>query len=216
VFVAGELAHVRAHLGDHHQRGDHIDAVDAREVHAAHLEELGAQIELRGIAGAPALLALSRFVLSHMQGLQLRLNLRVALGQLGATEVKRVQRLPQGKEVLGAPATLQAPGDLFLAGADARVPELGQGLPIALTGDDGVQDLLAALAGHVCDDVGQLDVHLRQGLLHVLHEAALAAQQHGALAGETAQHANLLSRAEGAAQQAKACVFHAMADTIPR
>lgn len=43
MLVAGELAHVRAHLGDHHQRGGHVDAVDAREVHATHLEELSAQ-----------------------------------------------------------------------------------------------------------------------------------------------------------------------------
>ena len=89
VLVTGELAHVSAHLGDHHQRGGHVDAVDAGEVHAAHLKELGAQIELRGIASAPALLAFGRFVFAHMQSLQLRLNLRVALSQLGATEVKR-------------------------------------------------------------------------------------------------------------------------------
>ena len=193
MLVAGELAHVGAHLGDHHQRGGHIDAVDAGEVHTAHLKELGAQIELRGIAGAPALLAFGRFVFAHMQDLQLRLNLRVALGQLGATEVKRVQGLLQGKEVLGAPTALQALGDLVLAGADARILQAGQSQAIALTGDDGAQDLLARLAGHVGDDIGQLDVHLGQGLLHVLHEAALAAQQHGALAAERAQHADLIA-----------------------
>lgn len=90
--------------------------------------------------------------------------------------------------MLSAPIALQALGDLVLAGADARVPEFGQGQTIALTGDDGAQDLLPRLAGHVGDDVGQLDVHLGQGLLHVLYETALAAQQHGTLAAERAQY----------------------------
>lgn len=43
-----------------------------------------------------------------MQRLQLRLDLVVALGQLRADEVKGIERLLEGKRVLGAPATLQA------------------------------------------------------------------------------------------------------------
>lgn len=91
MLVPGELAHVRSHLGEHHQRSGHVDAVNAREVHAAHLNQLRAQIELGGVAGTPTLLALSRCILAHMQGLQLRLDLRITLGQLGAAEVKCVQ-----------------------------------------------------------------------------------------------------------------------------
>ena len=37
------------------------------------------------------------------------------------------------------------------------------------------------LAHHIRDDVGQLHVHLRESLLHVLHVAPLAAQEHAAL-----------------------------------
>ena len=84
--------------------------------------------------------------------------------------------------MLGAPVALQALGDLVGAGADAHVLHRAQHLAIALAGDDGAQDLLARLAHHVGDDVGELDVHLRERLLHVLHVAALAAQQHAALA----------------------------------
>ncbi|MDU7588324.1 MAG: hypothetical protein E7K47_13195, partial [Acidovorax sp.] len=43
-------------------------------------------IELWGIAGPPALLALGRCVLAHMQGLQLGLNLPPPVEQLPATE----------------------------------------------------------------------------------------------------------------------------------
>nr|WP_305335657.1 hypothetical protein [Hydrogenophaga sp.] len=124
--------------------------------------------------------------------------------QVGAAEVKRIQGLLQGNEVLGAPTALQALGNLVLAGADARVPELGQSQAIALTGDDGAQDRLPRLASHVGDHVDQLDVYRGQGLLYVRHEAAQAAQQHGALAAERAQHADLLGRAEGTVQQTKA------------
>lgn len=65
---------------------------------------------------------------------------------------------------------MRALGDLVVAGTDARVLELGQSLPVTLARDDGAQDLLPRLAGHVRDDFGQLDVHLRQVILHVLSQ----------------------------------------------
>jgi len=49
--------HIPAKNGGRQRRGD-VDAVDAREVHAAHLEQLGAQVELRRVARPAALLAL--------------------------------------------------------------------------------------------------------------------------------------------------------------
>jgi hypothetical protein len=61
----------------------HVDAVDAREVHAAHLEELAAQIELGRVAGLAALLALGRIAIVGMKALQLRIGLGVALAELG-------------------------------------------------------------------------------------------------------------------------------------
>jgi uncharacterized protein (UPF0303 family) len=84
----------------------------------------------------------------------------------------------------------------------------GIGLPLkheALTLEQtmglSVQDRLAAGAGHIRDDIGQLDVHLDQGLLHGLHAAGLGPQQRGALAGQCAQHADLVTGPEGATQQ---------------
>jgi hypothetical protein len=86
--------------------------------------------------------------------------------------------------------------------ARARVFHSIQHLPVTLNFDDGAQDLLARLAHHAGDDVGQLNVHLRQRFVHVLNVASLAAQQHAALAPERTQHAHLLGRAESPAQQA--------------
>ena len=63
-----------------------------------------------------------------------------------------------------------------------------QRMAVALAGHDGAQDALARLAGHVGNDVGQLDVHLHQRLLHVLHAARLAAQD-ASRAGERARAA---------------------------
>jgi hypothetical protein len=60
---------------------------------------------------------------------------------------------------------------------------------------------LAGLAHHVGDDVGQLDVHLDQCLLHVLDMTRLALEQHGTLAPQRAQHVDVFDRSKGAAQQ---------------
>ena len=67
-------------LRDHRQRGGHVDAVNTREVHAAHLEQLHAKIELGRVARAAALLALGRLAVMSLQALQLRFDLAVALG----------------------------------------------------------------------------------------------------------------------------------------
>ena len=102
MLVTGKTALVGAHLRDDHQRGGHVNAVDAGQVHCAHLVELGAQIEPRSVAGTPTFFALGRPTFAALQGLQLRFDPGVAFGQLGAAEVKRVQRLFQGEEGFAA------------------------------------------------------------------------------------------------------------------
>ena len=116
MLVARELAHVRAHLGDDDQRGGHVDTVNAGEVYAAHLKQLRAQIKLGCVTSPATLLAFGRRFLADVQGLQLGFDLRVALGQLDTTEVKRIEGLLERKEVLASPVALQTLGDLVLAG----------------------------------------------------------------------------------------------------
>ena len=80
--------------------------------------------------------------------------------------------------MFGTPVALQALGDLFGTGADARILHRRQRVTVTLASDDGAQDLLPGLAHHVGDDIGELDVHLRERFLHVLHVARLALEQH--------------------------------------
>ena len=54
---------------------------------------------------------------------------------------------------------------------------------------------------HVGDDVAQLDVHLRESLLHVLHLPGLTFEQHAALPPQGTQRAHRIGRAERAVQQ---------------
>jgi hypothetical protein len=74
-------------------------------------------------------------------------------------------------------------------------------LAIALAGHDGAQDLLARLADDVGNDVGQLHVHLRERLLHVLYVSRLTLEQHAPLAPQGTQHAHLFPGTERSAEQ---------------
>jgi hypothetical protein len=51
VLDAGESCHVRADLRDDLQRGGDVDAVDAREVHAAHLTKIGVRSPIFPVDG---------------------------------------------------------------------------------------------------------------------------------------------------------------------
>ena len=196
---------------DHGQGGGDINAVDAREVYAAHLEQLRAQIELWSITCTPTLLALGRYAVISLQALQLLLDLLVALAELCANKVERAERLFERKQMLGTPVALQTLGDLVNAGVDTHVLHRAQHLAITFTRHNRTQNLLTRLAHHVSDDVGQLDVHLRERLLlvaalvlmlHVLHVSGLTPEQHATLAPQRAQHTHLLSGAKRTTEQA--------------
>lgn len=109
MLVTGEFTHVAAHFGGDNQGGRHINAINARQIHSAHLKKLGAQIKLRCVAGVSVPFLPVPGPLAALQGLHLRLDLRITLGQLGAIEVKRIQGLLECKGVLGAPVTSPSP-----------------------------------------------------------------------------------------------------------
>jgi hypothetical protein len=145
-----------------------------------------------------SLLALGGLAVVSVQAVQLGLDLGVALGELRAAEVEGVERLLAREQVLGSKVALQALGDLIAAGPDAHVLHRRQHTAVALAGDDGAQDLLPRLAGDIGDDVGELDVHLRERLLHGLHAARLRAQQHRALARQRTRAAHTPSAGRNA------------------
>ena len=114
------------------------------------------------------------------------------------------QRLLKGKQVLFSPTALQGFRDVLFTGADVHVLELRECLSVALTRENRADDPLSRLSGYIGDDLSQLNVHLSQGFLHVLHVSGLIAEQHLALARHTAQRAEIALGPERASQQAKA------------
>ena len=114
----------------------------------------------------------------------------------------QVMSLFEGEEVFGAPVAAQAFGDDVAAGFDAMVLQGGELLRIAFTVEDGLEDRLAGHAGEIADDVLELDVHLREGLVQVADAAAGGAHEAIAMAQDGAHGADLIHRTEAAAQQA--------------
>jgi hypothetical protein len=84
--------------------------------------------------------------------------------------IKLVQRhrLLERKQVLVTPVAVQGASDLRLRPLAPLVPQLGQLERIALAAQDRANDGHARGPRYVTDHLGQLDIHLLQGLLHVL------------------------------------------------
>jgi hypothetical protein len=76
-----------------------------------------------------------------------------------------------------------------------------QSLAVALPGDDRVHNCQTADAGDVAEHAMDLDIHLIQGLLHVLNVLAGELHQCLPVAQHRAKGADLLFRTEGALQQ---------------
>jgi len=76
--------------------------------------------------------------------------------------------LLERKQMLGAVASGECLRDRLGAGVAAVMALARQRLRIALAGKDRAYDTQAGRTGDVSDDVVQLKIHLRQGLLHML------------------------------------------------
>ena len=83
-------------------------------------------------------------------------------------ELVQIVGLPQLEEMFGPPCPVQRQGDLLPAVMTLGMAPLGQPLGVALAVEDGQDDRHAGQPGDAADDLGQLDVHLLEGLLHVL------------------------------------------------
>ena len=126
----------------------------------------------------------------------------VALGDELLIMPPSIQGLLNDEEMLGVPVTVQAAGNRVAAGLDAMIFQGGELLRIAFAGEDGVEDGQAGDAGQVTDDVMDLEVHLGEGFLEVLHVTASVTDEIGPMAQEGAHGTNLFGRAEAGAQQA--------------
>ena len=161
--------------------------MDLGQVDAEHRVQRRADVEGRGVgllrwcvrAGGNLPAGLSPALL---QPLQNRFDPRIALRHLGLVDVVQLQGLGQGEDVLLAVVADQGLPDRLDRGVAARVAIGGQHVRVALAGHDGADDAHPGRARDVRDDVMELQVHLRQRLLHVLDVGGGVVQQPLALA----------------------------------
>jgi hypothetical protein len=88
-----------------------------------------------------------------------------------AIEIVGLHRLPQFKQDVFLPIPAQALHQFGFAGFNPPVAQGRQTRRIALPVQDGAYDRLPGNPAEVADGIVQLDVHLGQRLLHLLHRA---------------------------------------------
>ena len=134
--------------------------------------------------------------------LQDRLDAHVARSHLVLVDVIKLQRLGQGEDVFLTGVADQGLLDRLQRCAAARVAMGGQHLRISLARHDGPDDPHPSCAGDVRDDMVELQVHLRQRLLHVLDMRGGIVQQALALAQVSPQSGGFTPELETGTQQA--------------
>jgi hypothetical protein len=102
------------------------------------------------------------------------------------------------------PVPLQGPRDLVFRALAPLVAVAGQGPRVAGAPDDGLEDEHPGHPGDVGHHLGQLDVHLLQGLLHVLDGPPGVGDDQLPLPQVSAKHAGRVVRPERGGQQAVA------------
>ena len=98
---------------------------------------------------------------------------------------------------------LQGFGDPVDATSDAIVLEHDQLLPVAFPVEEGLKDAPAGHARQSTNHLMELDIHLLQRLLHVLHMGGGIANQVIAMTPVGAQDTDVVLRSEGRGEQAK-------------
>jgi len=184
-----------------------LQAIYPGQVNARHLVEVLPQVELGRMAARLAGRTLGRrqrlFGQVHL-GLEGGISLfqfDIARPDLLPEKVIRLQGLPQHKHVLRLVVAAQRLGDLVFALGTVGVAMAGQLVRVALAHHDVADDLHPRLARDVADHIRQLDVHLLQGLLHVLDLSCARLDHAVAMSYQRAHCANVFGRTEGGAQQ---------------
>src|SRR6266568_3232255 len=103
--------------------------------------------------------------------------------------------------MFGTPGALQRLGDVVRIVVAVGVAQLRQALRVALARDDGFDDGHAGHARDITHDLGEFEVHLLQGLWHVLNMVGGRGEEHLAVAQVAAQHAHLILGTESPGEQ---------------
>ena len=89
-------------------------------------------------------------------------------------EVRVVHRhfLLEDKQEVRLPGAFETPSDLVPRGMNARVTQGGKRLRVTFAREDRADNALSSPPAQVTNDIGELDVHLGQHLLHALDARA--------------------------------------------
>jgi hypothetical protein len=174
VVAVRELAQVGAEFGEEGIDCGGVQAGDLREVDPENPVQLGAEIEARRVALGLAMgrsgwreWVRGRIDLARERGEQ-ALDLPVALGDQLLVVPVRPQGLPQGEEMFGPVVPDQGLGDRVRRSLDPVVAVAREHLRIPFAREDRLEDGEAGPPGDVAQHMVELEVHLGQGLLHVL------------------------------------------------
>ena len=181
MFFRGPAGHVQADLTQDRQRRVGVDAIDPRQIDSRLVFEERLGVE-RDAAFAVRLLACGRQVGAGARGgavgerLQVLFDPRVALRDQTLHRPVQLARLLQREEVLDPPRPDQRLGDRRLVVMTTFVPQCSQLQRIAFAAQDRVDDQHPRHARDVRQHAVQLEIHLRQRLLHVLIERTCSRQ----------------------------------------
>jgi hypothetical protein len=121
--------------------------------------------------------------------------------------IVKLQGRLQCEEMFLAINRLSGPWHLLGAALDLRMLELGQLDAVAFAGKDGAQNTHSRHPGNVTDNAVDLDIHLREGLLHALHQAIAILAQSITQAQVAAHHAHLGFWTKRASQHSEGVEF---------
>src|SRR6476619_2454759 len=96
------------------------------------------------------------------------LNMLITFCDLPLTEIVAVHFLLQAEQQFSAPVPCQTCNDFLFGGMNTAIAHVRQYFWIPFSIENGSQDLLACLSHDVANNVRQLQVHLRQALLHAV------------------------------------------------
>lgn len=183
-FGGGEASDkIRSQFGEEDERGVDLESGHLGQIDAAKAMELGAGIKARFVALGFAMAGGRRR--QRLRGglafkaAEVLFNLLITLADQLLVMLPGIQSLLKHEEVFGPPVALERTSDGIAGSFDAMIFECGQLLRIAFTREDRFQNGQTGDAGEIADDVVNLEVHLREGFLQVLHMAAGVAGEVG-------------------------------------
>src|SRR5262249_49200601 len=97
------------------------------------------------------------------------LDFQIAVYDLWLIDAIQISGLTEGKQMLRPPVAFDRFSNGLGVSFDVRIPQLGEFCAVSLSSQDGVDHGKASHPSDVADDMMDLQIHLRQRLVHGLH-----------------------------------------------